>query len=176
MARVSYVEEKDHPELAREIGKIKSGRGGALLNIYKLLLHAPPLAEQWLDYVSAVRFKAELEPRIRELITIRIAYLNKIQYVLQQHVPKLAEAEGVTAAECEALREWRAAGLFSERERAALAYADAMLAGPHVSDDAFGAVRRHFDERQTVELTVLIGTYIMHNRVFNALKVDLEPK
>ena len=176
MARVSYVEEKDHPELAFVIGKIKSGRGGALLNIYKLLLHAPPLAELWLDYVSTVRFKATLEPRVRELITIRVAYLNQIQYVLQQHVPKLAEAEGVTAAECEALKDWRASKQFSERERAALAYADAMLAGPHVPDAAFDAMRKHFEERQTVELTVLIGTYIMHNRVFNALKVDLEPK
>jgi alkylhydroperoxidase family enzyme len=36
-------------------------------------------------------------------------------------------------------------------------------------------LRRHFAEREIVELTVLIGTYIMHNRVFNALKVDLEP-
>ena len=40
MARISYIEEKDHPELAAEIGKIKGGRG-ALINIYKLLLHSP---------------------------------------------------------------------------------------------------------------------------------------
>ena len=44
MARVSYVEEKDHPELAAEIAKIKGGRGG-LINIYKLLLHSPTVAD-----------------------------------------------------------------------------------------------------------------------------------
>ena len=47
MARISLVEEKDHPELAEVIDKIKAGRRGALLNIYKLLLHAPPLAATW---------------------------------------------------------------------------------------------------------------------------------
>ena len=40
MARISYVEEKDHPELAADIAKIKGARGG-LINIYKLLLHSP---------------------------------------------------------------------------------------------------------------------------------------
>ena len=49
-----------------------------------------------------------------------------------------------------------------------------MTAGSEVSDAAFAEVRRHFSERQTVELAVLIGTYIMHNRVFGALKIDLE--
>lgn len=174
MARVSYVDEKGSPELAALAGRIKSSRVGALLNIYKLLMHSPPLAESWLGYVSSVRFGSTLEGRLRELITVRIAHLNDMRYVLQQHVPKLAQAEGVSAAECEALKDWRAGASFSERERAALAYADAMVAGPQVPDATFEAVRRHFDERQTVELTVLIGTYLMHNRVFNALRVDLE--
>jgi alkylhydroperoxidase family enzyme len=37
-------------------------------------------------------------------------------------------------------------------------------------------VRKHYGEREVVELTVLVGTYLMHNRVFTALRVDLEPK
>jgi alkylhydroperoxidase family enzyme len=175
MARISLIEEQDHPELAELIGKIKSGRRGELLNIYKLLLHAPPLAATWLDHVGAVRWKTSLEGRVRELAIIRIAYLNRIDYVLQQHVPKLALADGVTLDECTALKDWRASSLFSTAERAVLAYADAMTQGPHVPDPVFEDVRRRFNEQAIVELTVLIGTYIMHNRVFNALKVDLEP-
>ena len=45
MARISYIEEKAHPELAELIGKVRAGRRGTLINVYKLLLHAPPLAE-----------------------------------------------------------------------------------------------------------------------------------
>ena len=84
--------------------------------------------------------------------------------------------DGVTLEECEALKDWRGSKLFSEAERAALAYVDAMIAGPEVPDAVFADVRKHFSEREVVELTILAGTYIMHNRVFTALKVDLEPK
>ncbi|MEA2982749.1 MAG: hypothetical protein QOF09_4572, partial [Alphaproteobacteria bacterium] len=78
--------------------------------------------------------------------------------------------------ECEALKDWRASGKFSDSERAALAYVDSMIAGPEVSDPVFNELRKHYSEREVVELTVLVGTYLMHNRVFTALRVDLEPK
>ena len=70
MARVSYVEEKDHPELAAEIGKIKGARGG-LINIYKLLLHSPTVAMTWFEQISAIRWKTKLSPRLREIAIVR---------------------------------------------------------------------------------------------------------
>jgi alkylhydroperoxidase family enzyme len=91
-------------------------------------------------------------------------------------VPAIAVPDGVSLAECAALKDWRASGLFSDSERAVLAYVDAIIAGPEVPDDVFNAVRKHYSEREVVELTVLVGTYLMHNRVFTALRVDLEPK
>src|SRR5262245_66046752 len=105
MARIAYFEEAKHPELAPVIDKIKAGRRGALLNIYKLLLHAPALAETWLDHVGAVRWKTSLSGRIREIAIIRVAYLNRIAYVLQQHVPAMAVAEGMSEAEREARKD-----------------------------------------------------------------------
>jgi alkylhydroperoxidase family enzyme len=77
-------------------------------------------------------------------------------------------------AECDALKDWRASGSFSEKERAVLAYADAMTHDVSVPDAVFADIRRHFSERELVELTVLIGTYNMHNRVMQALAIDLE--
>jgi len=64
MARISLIEENDHPELAELIGKIRAGRRGALINIYKLLLHAPPLSAIWLDFVGTARFNTELAGRL----------------------------------------------------------------------------------------------------------------
>jgi alkylhydroperoxidase family enzyme len=107
-------------------------------------------------------------------VIIRTAVLNRIDYVIQQHVPALALADGVTLAECDALRDWRASEFFSEKERAALAYTDAMTRDVSVPDAVFTDVRKHFNERELVELTVLIGTYNMHNRVMQALAIDLE--
>jgi 4-carboxymuconolactone decarboxylase len=174
MARISLIEEKDHPEIAPLIDKIKAGRRGGLLNVYKLLLHSPPLAETWLDHVGAVRWKTALSGRLRELLVIRIARVNGVDYVLNQHIPTLAEAEGVTLAECDALADWGASGAFSAAERAALAYADAMVRETSVPDDVFAEMRRHYDERAILEISVLVGTYLMHNRVMKALKIDLE--
>ena len=45
-----------------------------------------------------------------------------------------------------------------------------------VPDAVFAEIRHHFDERQIVELTVLIGTYNMNARVLQALQLDLEPR
>ena len=175
MARISLIEEAEHPELADLIGRIKAGRRGGLLNVYKLLLHSPALAQTWFDHNGAVRWKTQLTGRLREILIIRIAHLNGVDYVLAQHVPELALAEGLSIAECEALADWRATGLFDARERAALDYAEAMTLTTSVSDDVFAALRRHFSDREIVELSVLIGTYIMHNRVMKALAIDLEP-
>jgi alkylhydroperoxidase family enzyme len=176
MARIPLIEEADHPELAEAISRIRAGRGGALLNVYKLLLHSPALAQSWFDHNAAVRGKTTLSGRLREIVIIRIAHLNGVDYVLAQHVPALAMAEGLTLAECTALADFRATALFDPRERAALAYAEAMTLATSVPDDVFADVHRHFDDREIVELSVLIGTYLMHNRVMKALAIDLEPE
>ncbi len=175
MARVPYIEGIDDPELGELVEKIRSGRRGSLINVYKLLLHSPPLAESWFDHLNQVRWGTQLSGRLREIVIIRIGYLNKVDYVLGQHVPKLAEAEGLSVAECDALADWKDDGTFSAEECAALAFADAMTRDVAVPDDVFDALRDHFDERRIVELAILIGTYNMQNRVLAALQIDLEP-
>ena len=174
MARISYIDEQDRPELADLIGKIRAGRRGALINVYRLLLHTPALAAIWLDFVSAARFKTALDGRLREIVIVRVAHLNRTAYVFKQHVPALSVPEGLSDAESEALADWRGASSFSARERAALAYTDAMTRDIAVPDDVFEGLRPHFDERQIVELSVLIGLYNMHTRVFTALGIDPE--
>ena len=122
-----------------------------------------------------MRWKTTLDGRLREIVIIRIGHLTKSQYVLRQHVPALALADGVSLEECDALADWRGSSFFDARERAVLAYADTMTRDIEVPDAVFAEVGRHFDERQIVELTVLIGTYNMNARVLEALELDLEP-
>jgi AhpD family alkylhydroperoxidase len=174
MARVRLLREDEAADAAELIEKVRSGRRGNLLNIYRLLLHSPPLASAWFDLLNAVRWKTQLSGRLREIVIIRIAYVNDAPYCLGQHIPALALADGMTRAECDALADWRATSLFSESERAALAFTDAMTRDIRVPDEVFADVRRHFDERQIVELSVLIGAYNMHTRVQEALELDRE--
>lgn len=174
MARVSLIEESAHPELAEPIAALRSGRRGELINVYRLLLHSPDVAMGWFGLLNAARFKTEIDDRTREIVIIRVAILNAVEYVINQHVPKLAVESGLTLAECEALRDWRASTAFSETERAVLAYTDAMTVDVRVPDAIFADVARFYDERQTVELTVLVGAYNMHTRVLQALNIDPE--
>lgn len=176
MARVPLIEPENHPELSMLAGKIAKERRGRVINLYRLLLHAPALAETWFAHNNAVRWATELGGRLREMVIIRIGYLNSSAYIVGQHVPKLAAAEGLSLEECEALKDWRSSALFSEAERAVLAYTDAMTRDIKVPDAVFAPLRAHFTNRQIVELTVMIGTYAMHSRVLEALEIDPEPR
>ncbi len=172
MARIPYVDENAIVADPALIGAIKGGRG-RLINIYKLLLHAPELASTWFAHINATR-DTKLNGRLRELAIVRIAHNASYEYALRQHVPVLAAREGVTDAECTALKNWQDLNLFDERERAALSYVDAMQNGVTVPDSVFDGMKKYFDIRELVELTIIVGTYIMHHRVFTTLGVDPE--
>jgi alkylhydroperoxidase family enzyme len=74
-----------------------------------------------------------------------------------------------------AIADWPSSKLFTEKQRALLAYTDAMTRTIDVPDAVFAEVRKHFSERQAVELTMLIAAYNMLTRFLKALKVDPEP-
>jgi AhpD family alkylhydroperoxidase len=175
MARVPLIEEKDAAGQDDLIAKIKGARGGRLINIYRLMLHSPPLAHAWFDLNQAVRYGTAIDGQSRELAVIRVAILNKVQYVLRAHGPAYALKEGLTPEQVDAVADWQSSALFSDKQRALLAYVDSMTRNIDVPDSVFVEVRKHFTERQTVELTMLIGAYNMLTRFLQALKVDPEP-
>jgi 4-carboxymuconolactone decarboxylase len=175
MARVPLIEEKDHPELSELIAKIKGARGGRLINIYRLMLHSPALANAWFDLNQAVRYGTEIDGQCRELAVIRVAILNNVEYVIHAHGPVYALKEGLTPAQVEALADWSSSSLFTDKQRALLSYVDAMTRDIDVPDKVFAEVREHFTQRQVVELTMLVGAYNMLTRFLKALKVDPEP-
>lgn len=175
MARVPLIEENEHPELSELIAKIKGARGGRLINIYRLMLNSPALANAWFDLNQAVRYGTEIDGQSRELAVIRVAILNGVEYVQRAHGPAYALKEGLTPEQVAALWDWRASQLFNAQQCALLAYTDAMTENIEVTDDVFDNARKHFSERQIVELTMLIGAYNMLTRFLKALKVDPEP-
>jgi AhpD family alkylhydroperoxidase len=174
MARVPLIEEKEHQELSELIAKIRGARGGRLINIYRLMLHSPALANAWFDLNQAVRYGTEIDGKCRELAVIRVAILNNVEYVVRAHGPAYALKEGLTPAQVEALADWRSSNLYSDKQRALLGYVDAMTHDIDVPDKVFAEVRGHFTERQVVELSMLIGAYNMLTRFLKALKVDPE--
>jgi alkylhydroperoxidase family enzyme len=175
MARVSLINEQGSPQLTNLIAKIKGARGGRLINIYRLMLHSPTLSNAWFDLNQAVRYGTEIDGQCRELAVIRVAILNHVEYVIRAHGPAYALKEGLTPEQVDALADWQSSKLFSDKQRALLAYTDAMTRDIDVPDAVFAEIRKHFSERQTVELSLLIGAYNMLTRFLKALKVDPEP-
>lgn len=174
MARIPLIEPGEHPELAGLSAKFSGARRGKVLNLYKLLLQSPEVADGWFGHMNAVRWGTSLSGRVRELIIIRVAWLLDAAYAKRQHIPKLAAADGVDEATCNALADWRGSGTFSAAERALLAYVDAVTTSAKVPDDVFAALGSHYDARAIVEITVIAATYNMHARVTNAVQLDLE--
>src|SRR2546429_8141390 len=64
MARVPLIQEQNHPEFADAIEKFRAGRRGRLINIYRMLLNGPPLAESWFNHSNTVRWKTTLAGRL----------------------------------------------------------------------------------------------------------------
>jgi AhpD family alkylhydroperoxidase len=151
------------------VGRIVSARG-SLLELYHVLLHAPPVAAGWLEYLTSIRSAASLSGRIRELVIMRIAHVNRAPYEAHQHA-SIARREGLSTQQIAAIADWDEAPLFDAGERAALAYADAMTSTIQVPDEIFSAVQAEFDTRQVVELTATIAAYNMVSRFLEALEI-----
>ena len=173
MARVPYVDDAGNPELKPIADRIRAERGGRLLNLYRALLNNPQLADAWRQLFTVIRQQCELPARDRELVIMAIAVMNGADYEYSHHAP-IALAAGLTQAQLDALPRWREATVFEARDRAVLAYAEAMTREVHVADAVFQAVAHWFGPRQMVELTATIGGYNLVSRVLEALQVDHE--
>lgn len=175
MARVSYVDERSHPELAALIGQIRQERRGKLIPVYGLLLHSPDVARAWMALINAVRWSTRLDARVRELVILRVAALNGASYVIDVHRRHFTSGDGLAAAECDALCAPNVPhGVFGAADAAVIAYVDESTRRAKVSAQVFRQAREFLDERQMVELSVLVGAYNMHTRVINALEIDPE--
>ncbi|MDP9107679.1 MAG: carboxymuconolactone decarboxylase family protein [Pseudomonadota bacterium] len=170
MARLPYAD-PDLPALQSHAARIRAERGGKMLNLYKMLLHSPPVADGWRQLLTAIRQQGTLSARYRELAILRIAVLNEAPYEFAQHVP-FARSEGVTEAQLEAMQQMDWGCAFDADDALVLTYTDAMTRQIRVPPALFAAVQARFDAREIVELTATIGAYNMVSRFLEALELD----
>ena len=113
-----------------------------------------------------------LERSLLHLVEVRGSQINGCAYCLDMHT-KDARAEGETEQRLYALNAWRETPFFSERERAALEWTEALtrIADTHVPDDVYERVRRHFEEPELVALTLAVVAINAWNRVSTAFRV-----
>jgi AhpD family alkylhydroperoxidase len=168
MARLPYAD-LSHPEVSPLVEQIVAERG-SVLHLYQMLLQSPPVARGWLNHLTGIRHNSSLPGDLREMVIMRIAIVNGAPYEADQHAP-IALKEGMTQGQLDELGKWESSALFSDKERAVLAYTDTMTRDIQVPDEVFDAVKVFFEPRQMVELTATIATYNMVSRFLEALQI-----
>ena len=107
-----------------------------------------------------------IEQSLLELVKTRVSQINGCAYCLDMHTQD-ARAGGETERRLHVLAAWREAPFYSDRERAALAWAEALteISVNGVTDALYAEVRRHFDEKALVDLTLAIVAINSWNRL-----------
>ena len=110
--------------------------------------------------------RVDFDPRLRELVRIRVSQLNGCAYCIDMHT-KDARAIGETEQRIYALPAWREAPVYSNRERSALAFAETVtrLADTHVPDGAYHAVAAEFSQDEIGALVSLLVTINAWNTI-----------
>jgi|SRR5271165_951723 len=172
MARLPYATQAQFVQLMRETGLPENTPRA---NAFLVLAHSPAIGASVLRLVLALLSESDLDPRLRELIILRVSQRCDGQYAWSQHVA-MARSNGVSDAQVAALERAEApATLFDERERVAFTFADQVLDTCRASADPFAAARALFSTREVVELLLLIGYFRMIAGLMTTLDVELEP-
>jgi len=107
-----------------------------------------------------------LEQSLIELVKTRASQINGCAFCINMHTQD-ARKRGETEQRLYLLDAWRESPVYTDRERAALAWTEAvtLISETHAPDDVYNEVRAHFSEAETVNLTTLIGTINTWNRL-----------
>jgi alkylhydroperoxidase family enzyme len=173
VSRLPALPDPGDPYLKDMFAKIRA-KGGQPLNIHLVQGFAPPLAKARLDMAYALRYDVTTPALLREMAILRTGQILHSDYELDQHLP-LARTCGITDAQIVALPDWRGSDLFDARQRALLAYTEALdQHGGDVDDATYEALAKEFSPREIVELTITVVTYYGTGQLTKALRVRPE--
>lgn len=169
MPRIALIEpDQATPEVKEIYEKTLKGKPG---NIQKALAHRPEMLKNFLPFYASVG--RSLERKLYELIYIRISMLNQCNYCLQHHLASSKRA-GLTAEDWTALKQGDYSR-FSEKEQAALRYAEKVTKSSREINDAdFANLKKHFSDSEIVDLQMLCGLVNLTNRVTAPLGLEVE--
>lgn len=141
-------------------------------NAISTLLHHPALAGRWLAFNNVLLWEPALDPRLRELVVLRVAWRTQAPYEWVQHV-KLARRYGIGDDEVAAIAR-DSLDAFPPFEAAVLSATDQLVTSQRVDDPTWRVLAERLDERQLVELVFAVGAYTCLAMAFNAFGIELE--
>ena len=147
----------------------------AELSIFQVLLNHPTLARALNDLLATMLWHGALDPRLRELVIMRIGWLTACDYEWTQHW-RVACGLGVSAEDLLGVRDWSSHDGFGGPERAVLAATDDVVRDGAVSAQTWAACERELgtDSAVLIELVTAIGGWRMIASILHSLEVPLE--
>ena len=171
MARVSLIEPLS---ASTEVQNIYEHRlRGRPVNVHKAMARVPQALTPFVAFYAAVG--RTLPPRLWELVYLRVSMLNRCNYCTQHHHASSKRA-GVSPEDWKALEDPQSAP-FTDREKAALLYAEKLTLTPWEIDDADVQALRNadwFNDTQIVDLHMLVGLANFTNRFTDPLGLEVE--
>ena len=136
---------------------------------------APQLMKSWMGVSTQVA--DSLERSLVELVKIRASQINACANCINMHTQE-ARAQGETEQRIYLLAAWQEAPCYTERERAALAWTEALtrLSERHAHADAYDALKAHFTQEEQVKLTLMINVINGWNRLAVGFGLWVEPE
>jgi len=140
---------------------------------------SPAALHAMLGLEMFVKKSSKLEPSLLELVRMRASQINGCAYCLDMH-SKDARAGGESEQRLYALNAWRETPFFTDRERAALAWTEAvtLVSETHVPDEVYEEARQRFSEEELVNLTMAVVAINGWNRLsvaFRAVPGEYQP-
>jgi len=126
-------------------------------------LEKSPNAIKSLYGIGGYLAKCSLEQSLIELVAFRVSQINGCAFCLDMHSKDL-RAHGETEQRLHTIRAWRETPFFSEKERAALTWAEAVT-NCNVPDETYAEVRKQFSEEELVDLTLAVSSTNLWNRI-----------
>jgi len=170
--RIAPLAADEHDETT---ARLVDGLPGAHLNIVATMLRHPDLFGSFASFASKLTLSGRLDPRARELLTLRTAVNCGSDYEWGQHVSSARAVGIVDDADIARVLEGPRADGWSPREVVLLDAADELHTQNCISDGTWAAISEHFDVPQLVEIPMLVGLYHMVAFFGSSLGVEQEP-
>lgn len=146
---------------------------GRVLNIFATLVRHPRLFNRWSAFGGTLLYRGELSARHRELLILRTAWHCRAHYEWGQHV-RIAKAAGLTEDEIARIPAGPDAGGWGPLEAALLRAADELHAESTIGEGTWGELAALLDERQLIEVCMVVGQYHLVAFTLNSLGVEPE--
>ncbi|HZA22660.1 MAG TPA: carboxymuconolactone decarboxylase family protein [Dehalococcoidia bacterium] len=172
MARVPNVTREQLSPQHHEFYDSIAGSRGSVRGPYGVLMHSPDLAARVAHTGSYVRFDLDLLESLKETVIITAAREIKNQYEFAAHA-RLARQHGVPEETIQAIARGTAPEGLPPDAVLLVKYAKELLQNHKVSDATFNAVKDKYGIPKTVEITALIGHYLLVGQILTAFEVDL---